>query len=213
MISKIEGPAVVKYSKISNTIEGKVKITRFEDHKDNGMETSLVIVTETIGIEILTIRVILIGVEDGTIIEVRDIVIREEGEDGIPINITMIQGINNRPNFLTLIIIIHSLWDTNTGTQSHMRNTPTHSNNNISPKCRQHHLNKLQIFVNCVTVKVIMTINTNLQAISLPAHKKPSIKVDHTAIKTLITGNGHMVILTIMILMHNLFSRGGSRCR
>ena len=58
-------------------------------------------VTETTGIEIPTVKVIQIGVEDGIIIitEVKDIVIVEEGEDGIPVNNIMIQGINNNPNF------------------------------------------------------------------------------------------------------------------
>ena len=162
MISKIEELAMVKYNGISSTIEGKVKITRFEGAKDSGMEMTPITVTEITGIEIPTVKVILIGAEDGTIVEVRDIVIREEGEDGILISNTTIQGINNNPNFQTQIIIVHNLWDISTDTQSHMSNTHTPSNNNISPKCRQLHPNKLQIFVNCVTVKAIMIINANL---------------------------------------------------
>ena len=54
----------------------------------------------------------------------------------------------------------------------------------------QLHLNKPQIFVSCVIVKAITIINANLQAILWPAHKKPLIKADHTATKTLIMGNG-----------------------
>ena len=158
------------------------------------------------------VKVILTGAEDGIIIEVKDIVIGEEGEDGIPISNITIQGINNKPNFQTQIIIIHNLWDINTDTQSHMSNTHTPNNNNISPKCRQLHLNKLQIFVNCVIVKAITIINANLQVILWPAHKKPSIKADHTATKTLTTGTGHMATLITMTLMGNLFSNGGSRC-
>ena len=150
---------------------------------------TLITVTETTGIEIQMVKVILTGVEDGiVIIEVKDIVIGEEGEDGIPISNITIQGINNKPNFQTLIIIVHNLWDINTDTQSHMSNTHNPNNNNINPKCHQLHLNKLQIFVSCVIVKAIMIINANLQAISWPAHKNPSIKADHTATKTLITG-------------------------
>ena len=46
-----------------------------------------------------------------------------------------------------------------------------------------------------------------------PAHKKPSIKADHTATKTLIKGNGHKGEMITMTLIGNLFSSGGSRCR
>ena len=51
--------------------------------------------TETTRIEILKVKVILIGAEDGVIVEVKDIVIVEEGEDGILISNTMTQGTNN----------------------------------------------------------------------------------------------------------------------
>ena len=204
---------MVKHNGTSSIIEGVVKITHFEGAKDSGMEMTLITVTEITGIEIPMVKVILIGAEDGIIIEVRDIVIGEEGEDGTPISNITIQGINNNPNFQTRIIIVHNLWDINTDIQSHMSNTHTPNNNNISPKCCQLHLNKLQIFVNCVIVKAIMTINANLQVISWPAHKKPSIKADHTATKTLITGKGHMATLITMTLMGNLFSSRGSRCR
>ena len=214
MISKIEEPAVVKHNGTSSIIEGVDKITHFEANEDNGMEMTLITVTEIIGIEIPMVKVILTGVEDGIIIiEVKDIVIGEEGEGGIPISNIMIQGINNKPNFQTQIIIVHNLWDINTDTQSHMSNTHTPNNNNINPKCHQLHLNKLQISVNCVIVKAITIINANLQAISWPAHKKPSIKADHTVTKTLITGTGHMATMITMTLMDNLFSNGGSQCR
>ena len=86
------------------------------------------------------------------------------------------------------------------------------NNNNINHKC-QLHLNKLQIFVSCVIVKAITTINANLQVILWPAHKKPLIKADHTATKTLIMGNGHKAKMITMTLMSNLFSSGGSQCR
>ena len=87
---------------------------------------TLITVTETTGIEIPTVKVIPTGVEDGIIIiGVKDIVIGAEGEDGIPISNITIQGINNNPNSQTQIIIVHHLWDINTGTQSHMSNTHT----------------------------------------------------------------------------------------
>ena len=214
MIINIEEPVAVKDNGTFNILEGKGKIIHFKGAEDNGMEVTLITVTEITGIEIPMVKVILTGVEDGIIIiEVKDIVIVEEGEDGIPISNITIQGINNNPNFQTQIIIVHHLWDINTDTQSHMSNTHTPNNNNINPKCRQLHLNKLQIFVSYVIVKAITIINANLQAISWPAHKKPSIKADHTAIRTLITGTGHMATMITMTLMGNLFSNGGSRCR
>ena len=215
MIIKIEVPAAVKDNRSFSIIEGVDKITHFEADEDSGMEMNLLTVTEITGIEIPTVKVILTGVEDGIIIiEVKDIVIEEEGEDGIPISNITIQGINNKCNFQTQTIIVHHLWDINTDTQSHMSNTHTpNNNNNINPKCRQLHLNKLQIFASYVIVKVTMIINANLQAISWPTHKKPSIKADHTAIRTLITGTGHMVTMITMTLMSNLFSNRGSRSR
>ena len=73
------------------------KITHIEADEDSGMEMTLINVTETIGIEILMVKVILTGVEDGIIIEVKDIMIVGEGEDGIPINNITIQGINKNP--------------------------------------------------------------------------------------------------------------------
>jgi len=173
-ISKIKEPAAVKHNGTSSIIEGMDKITHIKNDEDSGMEMTLITVTETIGIEIPMVKVMLTGVEDGIIItEVKDIVITGEGEDGITISNIMIQGINQNPNFQIHIIIVHHLWDINTDTQSHMSNTHTLNNNNINHKCRQLHLNKLQIFVSCVIVKATTTINANLQVISWPAHKKP----------------------------------------
>ena len=97
-IQEVEELATVKDKSTFNIIEGEVKIIRFEGAKDNGMEMTLITVTEIIGIEIPKVKVILTGAEDGTIVEVRDIVIGEEGEDGILISNTTIQGTNNRPN-------------------------------------------------------------------------------------------------------------------
>ena len=213
MINKIQEPAVVKDNGTSNIIEGVVRKTHSGVDDYNGMEMTLITVTETTGIEILMVKVIPTGVEDGIIIiGVKDIVIGAEGEDGIPISNIMIQGINNNPNSQTQIIIIHHLWDINTGTQSHMSNThtPNYNNNNTNLKGHQPHLNKLQIFASCVTIKAITIINANLQVILWPTRKKPSIKADHTVIKTLIMGNGHRATMTTMTLMANLFSKGGS---
>ena len=211
---KIEEPVAVKDNGTFNIIEGEGRIIHFEDAEDNGMEMTLITVIETTGIEIPMVKVPLTGVEDGIIIvEVKDTVIMAEGGDGIPISNITIQGINNNPNFQIQIIIVHHLWDISTDTQSHMSNTHAPNNNNINLKCRQLHLNKLQIFVSCVIVKAITIINANLQVILWPAHKKPSIKADHTAIRTLIMGTGHMATMITMTLMGNIFSNGGSRCR
>ena len=193
--------------------EGK-KI-HFEGAEDNGMEMTLITVTETTGTRNSDSQ----GNSnrgrrwDNNNRGQRHSDCTGEGEDGIPINNITIQGINNNPNFQTQIIIIHHLWDINTDTQSHMSNTHIPNNNNINPKCRQLHLNKLQIFVSYVTVKAITIINANLQVILWPAHKRPSIKADHTATKTRIMGTGHMATMITMTLMGNLFSNGGSRCR
>ena len=109
MIIKIEEPAAVKDKGTFNIIEGVVKITHFEDAKDSGMETTPITMIEITGIEIPKVKVILIGAEDGIIIEVRDIVVEGEGEDGIPISNITIQGTKNRPNLQTPIIIVHHL--------------------------------------------------------------------------------------------------------
>ena len=102
MIIKIKVPDAVKDNRTFNTIEGEGKTTHSEVDEDNGMEMTSITMTETAGIEIPKVNVILTGVEDGIIIiEVKDIVIRVEGEDGIPISTIMIQGINNKPNFQT----------------------------------------------------------------------------------------------------------------
>ena len=162
MITKIEEPVAVKYKGTFSIIEGEVKIIRFEGTKDSGMEMTPITVIEITGIEILKVKVILIGAEDGIIVEVKDIVIGEEGDDGILISKTTTQGTNNRPSLQTRIIIAHHLWDISTDTQSHMSNTHITSNNNTRLKCLQPHHDKLQISVNCVKIKATMIINVNL---------------------------------------------------
>ena len=187
MIIKIEGPDPVKDNGTFNTTEGEGKTIHSEVNEDNGMEMILITMTETTGIEIPKVKVILTGVEDGIIIiGVKDIVIEVEGEDGIPISNITFQGINNKPNFQTQIIIVHHLWDSSIGTQSHMSNThtPSHNNNNTILQCHQLHHNKSQICVNCVIIKDIMIISANFKVTLWPKHKKPSIKADHTATKT-----------------------------
>ena len=215
MIIKIGELAAVKDNRTFMIIEGADKTIHIKVNEDSGTGMTRITVTGTLGTEIPMVKVILTGVEDGIkITGVKDIVIMEEGEDGIPISNIKTQGINRNTNFQIQIIIVHHQWDINTDTQSHMVNTHTPNNNNniINHKDRQLHLNKLQILVSCVIFKAIMTIKANLQAISWLTRKKPSIKADHIATKTLIMGNGHKVTMITMTLMGNLFSSGGSRC-
>ena len=198
---------------IQTIVEGVVMIIHTKDEEDSGMEMTRITVTETVGTEIMIVKVILTGVDDGIIIvEVKDIVIVEEVDDGIPISSIMIQDTNRNPNSKTQITIDHPRWDINTDTQSHMVSIHTSpSNNSTRHKC-QPPLNKPLIFVNCATVKAITIINANLQVTLWHAHKKPLIKADHTVTKTLIVGNGHKVTVITMTQMGNLFSSGGSRC-
>ena len=195
------------------TVEAVVKIIRIEDEEDSGIEMTQITVTETIGIEIPIVKVILTGVEDGIItVEVKDIVIVEEGDDGIPISSIMIKGTNRNPNIKIHTTTDHPLWDINTDTQPHMVSIHTRPNNNNTHHKCQRLLNKPLTSVNCAIVKAIMIINANLQAILWHAHKKPSIKADHTVTRTLIKGNGHKAKAITMTQTGNLFSSGGSRC-
>ena len=99
---------VVKDNAILITVEGMVKIIHIEDEEDSGMEMTQITVTETIGIKIPIVKVILTGEEDGTItVEVKDIVIVGEGDDGIPISSIMTQGIKRNPNFKIQITTDH----------------------------------------------------------------------------------------------------------
>ena len=213
MTIKNEDLDAAKDNVIQITVEGVVMIIHTKDEEDSGMEMTRITVTETIGIKIMIVKVILTEVDDGIIIvEVKDTVIVGEVDDGTPISSIMTQGTTRNLNYKTQITTDHPRWDINTDTQSHMVNTHTSpSNNSTRHKC-QPPLNKPLIYVNCATVKAITIINANLQAILWHAHKKPLIKADHTVTKTLIMGNGHKVMVTTMTQMGNLFSSGGSQC-
>ena len=173
MIIKIGEPATVKDNGTFMIIEGTDKTLHIKVNEDSGTVMTQITVTGTLGTKIPMVKVILTGVEDGIIIKgVKDIVIAEEEEDGTPISNIKTQGINRNTNFQIQIIIIHHQWDIKTDTHSHMVNTHTPNNNNIINHIDlQPHLNKLQIFVSCVIVKAITTINANLQVISWPACK------------------------------------------
>ena len=69
LIIKIEELAMVSHKGIFIITEVEVKIIRFKGVKDSGMETTPIIMTEISGIEILKVKVILIGAEDGIIVD------------------------------------------------------------------------------------------------------------------------------------------------
>ena len=88
-----------KANVIQIIVEGVVTIIHTEDEQDSGMEMTRITVTETIGTEIMMVKVILTGVDDGIIIvEIKDIVIEEEVDDGILVSSIMTQGTTRIPN-------------------------------------------------------------------------------------------------------------------
>ena len=107
LIIKIKEPAMVSPKETFSIVEEEFKIIHTEADEISGVETTPITVTGIIGIEILTVKVILIGAEDGTITEVKDIVIGEEGEDGTLISNITTWGTSNRLNLKTSIIIAH----------------------------------------------------------------------------------------------------------
>ena len=115
MIIKIEGQAVVNQKESSQIIEEGMKIIRFEGNKDNGMVMNQTM-KGTIGITILTAKTILTEVEDGKVIEVKEIVIGEEGENRIQTHNITNKAIHHNSNFLILIITACRQWATNTST-------------------------------------------------------------------------------------------------
>ena len=130
MTSKIEVLAMVSHKETFSMAEDEVKIIHTEGNKTSGVEMTPTTVTGIIGIEIPTVKVILIGAEDGTIIiEVKDIVIREEGEDGTLIHNIMTRDTNIRPNSRIRITIAHHRWDSNIATRFHIKNIHIPNNN------------------------------------------------------------------------------------
>ena len=102
MTIKNEDLDAAKDNVIQIIVEGVVTIIHTEDEEDSGTEMTRITVTEIIGTEIMMVTVILTGVDDGTIIvEVKDIVIMEEVDDGILVSSIMTQGTTRNPNFKT----------------------------------------------------------------------------------------------------------------
>ena len=211
LIIKTKEPAVASPNETFSILKEEVRIIHIEADKISGVETIPITGTGIIEIEILIAKVILIGAEDGIITEVKGIVIVGEGEDGTQTSNIMIPGTNNTHNLKTPITIAHPQWDSNTATQSHTNNIPIPNNNNNTCHNRpQPHHARLQIFVNCVRIKAIMTINVNLQVILWPECRRPLIKAILTITKIKAKASGQTVIMIIMTLMGNLFSSGGS---
>ena len=65
------------------------------------MEMTPIITTEVTRIEIPKAKVILMGAEDETVVEVRDIVTGEEGEDGTLVSNINCQDTNTKINLQT----------------------------------------------------------------------------------------------------------------
>ena len=107
LIIKTEEPAVASPNETFSILKEEVRIIHIEADEISGVETIPITGTGIIEIEIPITKVILIGAEDGIITEVKDIVIKGEGEDGIQISNIMIPGTNNPHNLKTPITIAH----------------------------------------------------------------------------------------------------------
>ena len=164
--------AGVNLKETSLRIEEEAKKCCFEGNKNNGMVMTQISVTETIGIGMWIIKIMVIEVGDGMVIEVKGIV-TGEGEDAA----NLIPIINNRdthnnPNTQTPIIIIRLQWVININIRCPMNNIrPTlNSNNHTCHNNCQHNHAKWQIYANCVRIKATLTTSANLQAICKSAN-------------------------------------------
>ena len=208
MTIRIEGEVEVKEEGSLQTTEEEVKIIFLEADTDNGMVTIRATVTETIGIEIMMAKIMGTEVGDGMAIEGKVIMIGDREDDGTHIPNTLNKIIHN--TIPTRIIIGPLLWVANININCHMSNTqPTHNPNSNTHRDHPHNRSKRPIYVSCVKIKAIMTINANLQAISWPEHKKHLIKGIHTITRTQIKGNGQMGTTIMKTPMASLFSKGG----
>ena len=212
MTIRIEGKVEVKEEGSLQITEEEVKILFLEADADNGMVTTRVTVTETIGIEIMMVTTMGTEVGEGMAIEGKVIVIEDGEDDGIQIPNTLNKNIHN--TIPTRIITSPLLWDANININCPMSNTqPTHNHNSNIHSSRPHNRGKQLIYVSCVKTKVTMTINANLQVTSWPEHKKRLTKAVHTITRTQIKGSGQTGTMIMMTPMASLFSKGGSRCR
>ena len=157
---KIEGEVKVKEKGSLQKIEEEVKIIVLEGDKDNGMVMTQVTVTETIGTEIMTGIIMETEVGDGMAIEDKGIVIEEGVGDGTQILNILNKNTHSNHNTLIRIIIGPLQWVVNTNIKCHMSSTyPTHNCNSSTHRDHRPNRAKQQIYVNCVKIKAIMTIN------------------------------------------------------
>ena len=211
MIIKIREEAVVTQKEIFMIIEEEVKIICLDGNDNNGMVTTPPTMIGIIGIGMLMAKIIPTEAKDGKVIEARDIVNEGEGENGTLISNTRNQVTHNNPTTLIQITTTCHQWAINTNTRSHMNNTlPTLHNSNTHHKDHQRNRDKLQTYANCAKIKAIMIINTSLQAILWPTHKKLLIEVAHITTRILIKETGQQGKMIITTPMDNLFSNGGS---
>ena len=136
----------------------------------------------------------------------------EEGEDGIPINNIMIQGISRNLNFQIQIIIVHHPWDINIDTQSHIANIHTPSNNkkyqSQRPTLSPQATNICQLCHSQGHYDYQCQFAGDFMACTQKAFNQGR-SYSH---QVLIKGNGHKGKMITMTLMGNLFSSRGSRC-
>ena len=150
MINRIMDKAMVKEKETFRIIETEVKIDHFQVGEDTGITLTLIIKTGTIGIEmeVVKVTIIIIGAEDGKVVEVKVKMTEEEGENGILTPSTH----NNTTR--TQIIIDRHQWVSNTDTQYRMNNIlHIHLSHNIQHKDRRLNHGRLQIYANCVKIK------------------------------------------------------------
>ena len=206
---KIKGEVEVKEEGSLWITEAEVKTISLRVDADNGMVTIRVTVTETIGIETMTVIIMGTEVGDGMAIESKVKVIEEREDNGTKIPNTL----NKSIHYTILIKIITGplLWDANINTNCPMSNThPTHNCNSSIHSDHLHNRDKWPIYVSCVRIKATMTINANLQVILWPEHKKHLTKTVRTINRTQIKGSGQMGTMIMKTPMANLFSKGGS---
>ena len=213
MISLSEAVEGVTLNATSLEVEEEVKIL-LEAGENSGMVMIIIVRTEILEIDREMAKVILIGDVDGIITEVEVIVKGAEEGVGIPIPITHSRITNNNINTQIPIIIVHLQWVISTDIKYPMNKIldTRHSLPNTSRNRGEHNPNKLQIYVNCVIIRVIMIINANLQATLWREHRKPLIKGDLTVTKMQIKVTGLMGKMITMTQTASLFSKGGSRC-
>ena len=208
---KIEGEVEVKEKGSLQTIEEEVKIIFLEGNEDNGMVMTWVTVTETIGTEIMMGKIMGTELGDGMAIEDKGIVIEDREGDGTQIPNILNKNTHSNHNTPIQIIISPLRWVISTNIRCHMSSThSTRNRNNSIHRDHQPNCTKQQIYVSCVKIKAIMTINANLQATLWPKRKKLLIRDVHTINRTQVKENGQMGKMTTMTPMANLFSKGGS---